>query len=96
MKTEYIHEKARKEKQKYFKEFQQSRKLMTVEEYNEIGFCDPECHNGKVYVYDNLFHIEIKDDSFYLSVDRATYEAKTIDELEEIEWILFEWTVKFA
>jgi hypothetical protein len=93
---EYIHEIARKERLEHFKQFQKSRKLMTVEEYNKIGFCDPEYHNGNVYVYDNIFHIEIKENSFHLLVDRDEYKAESIDELEELEWNLFEWALDFA
>lgn len=97
-----IIEKAKKQKKEIFKEFQASKQIMTVEEFNNLtyGFCDPETHpqgeKGIVYVYDECAYIEVHEDCFYLIVDRSEYKVETIAELEDLEWILYDWAVEYS
>jgi hypothetical protein len=70
-----------------YQKFVDSKKEMSIEEYNEIGICEAE--QGSVLVYENKFHIEKNNNVHSLTLERSEYYG-SIHELEKLLFIFIE------
>ena len=70
-----------------FKEFQDSKKIMTTDEFNQEFGTDEAVGEIGVITYGNTnFHININRDGFHLVVGNQSWSRKDLNELEAIFW----------
>lgn len=70
-----------------FKEFQDSKKIMTTDEFNqEFGTDEAVGEIGVVTYGDTNFHININRDGFLLIIGNESWSRKDLSELEAIFW----------
>lgn len=71
-----------------FKEFQQSKEILTNKQFAERMGMHPEDLTSEVYVYDKHYYIEPFRNQYSLLIGR---EYKISESLEELERKLYEW-----